>query len=254
VTENELKLLTYLVSNFQRGNIKPQDPRTHLPYSQVLKDIGLPNDDRTPGESLNRHAMGGLAEWLSINGLPAITGVIINKLSDPNRPGMPSKSYFSFHGREDMDFAWLQQQLKLAGELNWELELSDRGLVVGDDFSLPDEVDDSLTEGAKKTITVNAYERNSEARDRCIKLYGLDCAVCSFNFESFYGLRGKDFIHVHHLTPLSEIGESYRVNPEHDLRPVCPNCHAMLHRKGNISIEELQKEISFIQAVESTSY
>ncbi|MGZ0084928.1 HNH endonuclease [Caldibacillus thermoamylovorans] len=45
---------------------------------------------------------------------------------------------------------------------------------------------------------------------------------------------------VHHLIPLSEIGEQYTVNPFDDLRPVCPNCHAMLHR-GNLSIEELRE-------------
>jgi len=31
--------------------------------------------------------------------------------------------------------------------------------------------------------------------------------------------------------PLSEVGEAYALDPINDLRPVCPNCHAMLHRK-----------------------
>jgi 5-methylcytosine-specific restriction protein A len=30
---------------------------------------------------------------------------------------------------------------------------------------------------------------------------------------------------------LSEINEDYYVDPENNLRPICPNCHAMLHRK-----------------------
>ncbi|MEG0771017.1 MAG: HNH endonuclease, partial [Clostridia bacterium] len=58
-----------------------------------------------------------------------------------------------------------------------------------------------------------------------------------------YGEIGKDFIHVHHLKPLNEIGEEYIVNPVNDLIPVCPNCHAMLHRKINakyLSVEELK--------------
>ena len=54
---------------------------------------------------------------------------------------------------------------------------------------------------------------------------------------------GKDFIHVHHIIPLNEIKEEYTVDPIKDLVPVCPNCHAMLHRKINeeyININELK--------------
>lgn len=36
---------------------------------------------------------------------------------------------------------------------------------------------------------------------------------------------------VHHLQEISSIGEEYEVNPIEDLRPVCPNCHAMLHKR-----------------------
>lgn len=107
----------------------------------------------------------------------------------------------------------------------------------------PEEVSSTLREGSKKTVTVNSYERNPKARSECINKYGVNCTVCGFNFEAIYGKRGKGFIHVHHLTPVSDIGDEYEINPITDLRPVCPNCHAMLHRKGNISIEELVNEI-----------
>jgi 5-methylcytosine-specific restriction protein A len=40
---------------------------------------------------------------------------------------------------------------------------------------------------------------------------------------------GQGFIHVHHLTDIATIGGEYAVDPHNDLRPVCPNCHAMLH-------------------------
>ena len=66
------------------------------------------------------------------------------------------------------------------------------------------------------------------------------------NFEEKYGAIGKDFIHVHHKIPLSEINEEYIVDPVNDLIPVCPNCHAMLHRKINdkyLNIEELKSVI-----------
>jgi 5-methylcytosine-specific restriction enzyme A len=35
---------------------------------------------------------------------------------------------------------------------------------------------------------------------------------------------------VHHLVPLACVGTSYRVNPLRDLLPVCPNCHAVIHK------------------------
>ena len=109
----------------------------------------------------------------------------------------------------------------------------------------PDEIDTqhnaTLIEGAKKQVTVNIYERDPKARAQCIEHYGYDCSVCGFNFEKVYGQVGKDFIHVHHIKPLSEIKEAYSVDPVKDLRPVCPNCHAMLHKKiPAYSIEELK--------------
>ena len=105
-----------------------------------------------------------------------------------------------------------------------------------------DEIEvDNLFEGSKIQITVNDYERNSKARQECIKHYGTKCFICDFNFEKTYGEIGKNFIHVHHVKQLSEINEEYKVNPIQDLRPVCPNCHAMIHkRKPAYSIEEIK--------------
>lgn len=96
----------------------------------------------------------------------------------------------------------------------------------------PDEIPcpETVIEGAKQTVVVNKYERNLSARKKCIKNWGVSCAVCHFNFEQTYGSQGAGYIHIHHLKPLGEIGESYKLNPAKDLRPVCPNCHAMLHR------------------------
>jgi len=73
--------------------------------------------------------------------------------------------------------------------------------------------------------------------------HGTACAVCGIDFEKVYGELGKGFIHVHHTVPIHTIGEEYTINPEKDLIPVCPNCHAMLHRGRDAdarSIEELK--------------
>lgn len=99
-------------------------------------------------------------------------------------------------------------------------------------------------EGAVTQALVNRYERSSIARSKCISFHGVSCGVCGMNFEEKYGIVGKGFIHVHHIVPLNTIGEEYLVDYEKDLIPVCPNCHAMLHRKVNgkeLTVEELKE-------------
>ena len=110
-----------------------------------------------------------------------------------------------------------------------------------------DEIPNSETvfEGAKKEITVNRYERSQEAREKCIAAHGCKCTVCGMDFEKVYGEIGRGFIHVHHKVPLSSIGEEYELNPIKDLVPVCPNCHAMLHRKEPpYTIKELKEMLT----------
>jgi len=107
----------------------------------------------------------------------------------------------------------------------------------------PDELEPGrkYVEGARKQVRVNAYERDPRARKACLLRHGFNCAVCGLNFESRYGELGKEFIHVHHLKPLALSDGTYTLDPERDLRPVCPNCHAMLHRADPVlSIEELR--------------
>ncbi|MBU1405163.1 MAG: HNH endonuclease [Proteobacteria bacterium] len=98
-------------------------------------------------------------------------------------------------------------------------------------------------EGAKKSIIVNVYERDPSARKACINHWGAKCIVCGFDFESAYGEIGKGFIHVHHLVPLSSIGKRYKIDPIKELRPICPNCHSMIHRerKKILTVEALRK-------------
>lgn len=98
-----------------------------------------------------------------------------------------------------------------------------------------------LMEGSVYQVTINAYERNPEARERCIEHHGAICGVCRFNFEEKYGAIAQGFIHVHHRLPISEIQEEYEVDPIADLLPVCPNCHAVIHLGGKTrSIEEVK--------------
>lgn len=102
----------------------------------------------------------------------------------------------------------------------------------------------TYTEGTPNRVSVTKYERNPFARKTCLEHYGYTCVVCDFNFEKTYGPIGKDFIHVHHLTQVSAVGQTYAIDPVKDLRPVCPNCHSIIHRqKTPLTIENVKQLI-----------
>jgi len=148
----------------------------------------------------------------------------------------------------ESSFLALCEALKIAPSTKqrtyWRIELDSEIVphqVTGGEPGFPDEMA-TYVEGASRRVVVNAYERNKEARLACIAHHGCKCAVCGFNFEAIYGQIGQGFIHVHHLTPISSIAADYTVNPITELRPVCPNCHAMLHKSDPpFSIEELKE-------------
>ena len=118
----------------------------------------------------------------------------------------------------------------------------------GDEAGVEYEGDYEIPEGAKSRVMVNRYERDHGARSQCLEHFGYECQVCDLRFEERYGDVGRGFMHVHHKTPLSEIADhdSHMVNPLKDLVPVCPNCHAMLHRpKGQtLTVEELRERMA----------
>jgi 5-methylcytosine-specific restriction enzyme A len=86
-------------------------------------------------------------------------------------------------------------------------------------------------------------ERNSSAAKAAKKALGLQCSGCGFEFERFYGERGRDFIEVHHLIPLHTLpeGAAVSMDPKKDFAVVCSNCHKIIHRGSTIlTIEELR--------------
>ena len=87
-------------------------------------------------------------------------------------------------------------------------------------------------EGYLYRTTTNRYERNPINRELCLAKKGYKCQICNFDFKEVYGSIGKQFIEVHHITPVSTLGPGYRIDVEKDLIPVCANCHAMLHKKN----------------------
>jgi hypothetical protein len=88
-----------------------------------------------------------------------------------------------------------------------------------------------ILEGNAVRVVLNRYERDPKARAICIKKHGSVCIACGFKASTVYGEVAMDLIEVHHLSALASEGVEHLVNPETDLVPVCPNCHAVIHLK-----------------------
>ncbi len=104
----------------------------------------------------------------------------------------------------------------------------------------PQLLDGTFYEGEQVETNIKAYMRNRQARMRCLEIHGYKCQICGLSFEETYGKIGKSYIQVHHLRPLAEGKKPTCVDPAVDLKPVCANCHAMLHRRTPpLGIKEL---------------
>jgi len=101
-------------------------------------------------------------------------------------------------------------------------------------------------EGEKRRVLVNAYERDREARKKCIDHFGTRCVICGIDFSLCYGPEFEGITHIHHLKKMADVGKKYQVNPLRDLIPVCPNCHTAIHsRKEPYTIEEMKQKIRY---------
>ena len=95
-------------------------------------------------------------------------------------------------------------------------------------------------EGMGMMVMVNRYERSAVARQKCKERYGTKCFLCDLEMGNFYGPEVAGLIHVHHLDPISSAERE--TDPVRDLRPVCPNCHAVIHsRRPPRTIEEVKE-------------
>lgn len=143
-------------------------------------------------------------------------------------------------GPDDFNGGEKSKCFRILRRLGFTIELKATGKL------FPEELDDAREhlEGSLSRIVVNRYERDPIARLKCIAHFGTTCQICRFDFNAAFGEIGTGFIHVHHLRPLSEIKMGYVVDPKSDLCPVCPNCHAMLHRRNPpFTVDELRSII-----------
>ena len=144
-------------------------------------------------------------------------------------------------------FTIKDEMLRYNNNSNYAIEISKYTNNIFVDNIIFTDADESAEEGDAKLMSHYKKER-SQALIRKFKKYiastdcNLHCKICGFSFSEQFGTFGNGFIEVHHTFPIAERSGSTRTT-FNDLIPVCPNCHAMLHRRTDgryLSIEELR--------------
>ena len=166
-----------------------------------------------------------------------------------------SNKYFSLTAEglkyvED-NLAFLQYLFKNSFEYDSAIELSSKVFTSKKTKKvLIYDEDDTITEGKVSTKTAIVKERSQKLRRAAIEHYTVDgkivCSVCGFDFKKIYGDLGDGYIQMHHENPIYQYSddgfETYISEAVKNMKPLCANCHCMVHRnKGRlISITELK--------------
>jgi len=111
-----------------------------------------------------------------------------------------------------------------------------------------------VTEGSVNTKISKIRERSQLLRDKAIEHYSypdgrIVCEVCGFDYTVVYGEWGQGFIEIHHEKPICQYDENgtevFISEAIKYVKPLCANCHRMIHRKKNnpITIDELKSII-----------
>ena len=108
-----------------------------------------------------------------------------------------------------------------------------------------------IEEGSVKAVSAKRKQRSKKLREAAIAKYteadgSIKCAVCGFDFRKTYGELGEGYIAIHHEVPVFQMpseGTTAFINEAiKHVKPVCLNCHSMIHRNKNkmLSIQELK--------------
>jgi len=108
--------------------------------------------------------------------------------------------------------------------------------------ALPSDDFESGQEGDPTLRYVTTYERDPRYRRQALAIHGYRCAACDLSLGERYGPYADGLIHVHHVQPVSTYATPRRINPAIDLIPLCPNCHAVIHRgkTKTLTVDELR--------------
>ena len=108
-------------------------------------------------------------------------------------------------------------------------------------FYYDDEIEELSPEGGVRMKVHRAYERKGSNRKKILKSFkkrnggDLFCQVCRINPNKMFGLENDlPILDVHHLKPLSEIGQ-VKTPKMRDFAVLCPTCHRAIHKLEDCS-------------------
>lgn len=161
-----------------------------------------------------------------------------------------------YNGQVFRDSSWMESKKNSVSELQFsiysgliDLENEEESLHKAFNFITPflflvfpyKEIESGESEGRVQEVVSNRYERSRKNRSICLAFHGHSCQGCGLLLENKYGSIASNFIHVHHINPISEAGEK-EINPIQDLVPLCPNCHSIVHLESPpLSIKRLKE-------------
>ena len=147
--------------------------------------------------------------------------------------------------------AYLRHQEALRSSSEYSLEdaedvlrniAEDKEIVVIDDVV--------IREGQLGTRTSEYRVRSQRLRDAAVDYYSdsgrIPCHACEFDFSSAYDVIGQGYVQIHHLIPVSFLsGEPLDLEEAlANVRPLCANCHQMVHTKRPpLPIEEIKSRL-----------
>lgn len=109
---------------------------------------------------------------------------------------------------------------------------------------------DTVMEGKAEIKSSIIRKRSAKLRDAAIQYYTengkIVCSACGFDFSEVYGEYGEGYIQIHHEKPIFQYSNegfaSYISEAVKGVKPLCPNCHCMIHKNRNapISVDELK--------------
>lgn len=185
------KILSFLVAKLP--GINPDRPDRFVGYKAVHDELRLPRMADTWGNSLKVQGLEDLAHWCAHNGLPAITGIVIDTRPDKL---MPSKGYYTAFGRSNEDFTWWINEIRRSKDFDWT------PYTLGDIPKLPpmppEAVDINAPPERIETTTYRILRDTLIAR-QVKQWHNYECQICAITITLSNGER---YAEAHHIQPL----------------------------------------------------
>ncbi|MYN10191.1 HNH endonuclease [Pseudoduganella aquatica] len=200
-------------------NIKPDNPKTFIGYKSAHERLGLSQEAVSWGDSLKVQGLLALAEWCEENGLPAITGLIIDK-----EKLSPGKGYYTAFVRREDDFQWWFDEIRKARDFDWTPYLAANHTATPPPPPPESPEASDVNEPAPRCETTTYRVLRDTLLAREVKRWhNYKCQVCG---ESIALPNGEQYAEAHHIQPLGAPHDGPDIAA--NIICVCPNHHVEL--------------------------